>query len=129
MHDRYLFITLIFFFLFFQSHVGYSCSCGGGGNFCENLNLPSSDHDLAFGDKIVVRVVKLRDVDHGIDAQLIQTFGRAFDTNIIRVWSGNGYICRANMNIIPVGDTVILMMSRLEENSFFLILVPLQLKK
>jgi len=103
---RTIIIVLITFLL---NSTAYSCSCGGPYTFCETIELQTAKEEY------IVKAVKLRDVNHGMDVEVINAYKGQIPGETIRVWGDNGFLCRVYTNQFIIGDTIIMNLYLVDE--------------
>lgn len=99
--------TLAFFGL---AQAGLACSCFGPQTFCGTLNPqpPQFPEPQWWIPDAIVLVVKLADVEYGVDVKVVQSFsGELASDTVIRVWGDCGLLCRHYVNGPAIGDTLL----------------------
>lgn len=81
-----LFTSAFFLLVSFQS---FACSCGGPTTFCDYISRP----DL-WNPDLIVKGVKIGDVDHGFDFEINEVYKGIEIKKIIRIWGDVGHLCR-----------------------------------
>ncbi len=67
----------------------FACSCGGPRSFCEYITQAPSR-----GPELVVKGIKLRNVDHGMDFEISEIYKGVETKKVIRIWGDLGWLCR-----------------------------------
>ncbi len=87
-----------------------ACSCFGPQTFCGTLDPQPPEFPVPqwwIPDAIVL-VVKLADVEYGVDVKVVQSFSGDLQVDtVIRVWGDCGLLCRHYVNGPANGDTLL----------------------
>lgn len=108
MHKSFFVIPIA---LVINSSEAWGCSCYlPPQTFCGTVN--AVDHPFAdpawFAPHAIIVGVKLADVAHGVDMQVVQSFtGSLQNEEVIRVWGDCGNLCRRYTDGLAIGDTVV----------------------
>lgn len=102
-------LSLLFISLFFLS-ASHACSCWGPA-FCEMVHSEPGWLNQGYH----VQGVKVRDVEHGMELQVLTNYGKSLPSDIIRVWGDLGWLCREYTGIFADGDTIILNLLKIGE--------------
>ncbi len=87
-----------------------ACSCFGPQTFCETLNPqpPQFPEPQWWTPDAIVLVVKLADVEYGVNVKVVQSFSGDLQVDtVIRVWGDCGLLCRHYVNGPANGDTLL----------------------
>jgi len=100
-------MRLLFILTFLlPSSLVYSCSCYGSKAFCENIRPEVSQ---------VVLVKKIRDVGHGMEVKVLDSFASDIEDDEILVWGDTGILCRMYTSNFENGERYVLNVHRLKE--------------
>jgi len=108
---KHFFSFLLFNFIFLTA--SYSCDCWGP-EFC---GVIGEEENLWLNQGYQVQAVKIRDVQHGMEMQVIENYGTALDSDLIMVWGDLGWLCREYTSNFLEGDTLILNLIKIGEHS------------
>jgi len=92
------------------SNAALACSCFGPQTFCGTLNPqpPQFPEPQWWTPDAIVLVVKLADVEYGVDVKVVQSFSGDLQVDTtIRVWGDCGLLCRHYVNGPANGDTLL----------------------
>jgi hypothetical protein len=93
-----------------SGHPLQACSCFGPQTFCETMNPqpPQYPEPQWWTPDAIVLVVKLADVEYGVDVKVVQSFSGDLQADtVIRVWGDCGLLCRHYVNGPANGDTLL----------------------
>ncbi len=93
-----------------SGHPLQACSCFGPQTFCGTLNPqpPEFPEPQWWIPDAIVLVVKLADVEYGVNVKVVQSFtGDLQVDTVIRVWGDCGLLCRHYVNGPSNGDTLL----------------------
>lgn len=107
---KHFFSLLLFNFIFLTAN--YSCDCWGPA-FC---GVISEGENAWLNQGYQVQAVKIRDVQHGMELQIIENYGKALDSELIMVWGDLGWLCREYTSQFIDGDTLVLNLIKIGEN-------------
>jgi len=108
---QYLLLFVLGISALLTSQQALACSCAPNlpQHFCQTQTFL----DTPNRPKTIVMAVKLNNVAHGMDMQVVDVlYGSVPDT--IRVWGDPGHLCRPYVDLIPIGDTLIMALDSLQ---------------
>ena len=107
-----IYIVLVFSIVF--SSLSFACSCLGPVTFCGYINFRYNNSDL------IVKGKKIRNVQHGFEFQITETFMGVEPNETIMVWGDQGALCRYFNSRFFDGEEYYMALNILhEENSAY----------
>ena len=105
---KYL-VTLLFLSF---SLVAISCSCWGPYNFCSVVS------DTIHSDGYVIKGKKIRTIGHGMEIEILETYGKQFEVERIMVWGDLGWLCREYVSKFMDGEVYFFNLHKIGTFSF-----------
>lgn len=93
--------TLLTSLFLLISIAGYTCSCWGPADFCSVVS------DTASVDDFVIMGKKIRDIEHGMEVEVIKTYRGEIEAQSVYIWGDLGWLCREYTSRFVVGETYI----------------------
>ncbi len=107
-------ITLVFLL---SSFLANSCSCWGPQNFCDVITGENFSGS-GFSDKYIIKGLKIRTVEHGMEIQILESYSKQFEQEKIMVWGDLGWLCREYVSGFKDGEVYYFNLIKIGENSF-----------
>lgn len=95
-------IAIIVLILISHNTFTLGCDCGGANTFCETIKSQIAPEEY------IVKAIKLKDINHGMDVKIINSYRDVIPKDTVRIWGDNGALCRVGTGLFEVGDTIIM---------------------